>query len=114
VDQDASPVAAPDPPQQKAMNATRALAFQLFRDGAAIEDVIHQTGRARTTILDYLADYIRQEKPASVDTWVAPDQYQRIAAAIKEHGSARLKPIFIALDEKVPYDEIRVVVAHLG
>jgi ATP-dependent DNA helicase RecQ len=114
LDQEASPVAAPNPPAVKSMNPTRSQAFRLFRDGAAIDDVIHQTGRARTTILDYLSDYIRQEKPATIDQWVAPELYQRIAAAVKEHGNTRLKPIFIALEEKVPYDEIRIVVAHLS
>jgi ATP-dependent DNA helicase RecQ len=114
LDQEASPVAAPNSPAVKSMNPTRSQAFRLFRDGAAIDDVIHQTGRARTTILDYLSDYIRQEKPATIDQWIAPELYQRIAAAVKEHGNTRLKPIFIALEEKVPYDEIRIVVAHLS
>ena len=113
-DVDATPVAAPELPQAKAMNATRSLAFQLFRDNAAIEDVIHQTGRSRATVTDYLADYIRQEKPASVDAWVTPVLYERIALAVKEHGGAKLKPIFIALEEKVSYDDIRVVVSHLS
>jgi hypothetical protein len=40
--------------------------------------------------------------------------YSRIAAAIGEHGSARLKPLFLALEEKVSYDDIRIVVAHLN
>lgn len=113
-DVDATPVAAPELPQAKAMNATRSLAFQLFRDNAAIEDVIHQTGRSRATVTDYLADYIRQEKPASVDAWVTPVLYERIALAVKEHGGAKLKPIFIALEEQVSYDDIRVVVSHLS
>ena len=38
------------------INPQRRLAFGLFRDGASIEDVIHQTGRSRSTIMDYLAE----------------------------------------------------------
>jgi ATP-dependent DNA helicase RecQ len=107
-----APVAAPAP--VKNVTPARALAFRLFREGAAVDDVIHQTGKARATILDYLADFIRQEKPASIETWITLELYERIAAVVREHGGARLKPLFIALGEKVPYDEIRLVVAHLS
>jgi ATP-dependent DNA helicase RecQ len=89
------------------------IAFELFRQGAAVEDVMHQMGRARSTVLDYLCEFIRAERPASVAAWIQPDVYQRVAAAARQVGTERLKPIFIALGEQVPYDEIRVVVAHL-
>jgi ATP-dependent DNA helicase RecQ len=109
-----APVAAPKPAKMSAMTASKSQAFDLFRDKSAIEDVIHQTGRARTTIVEYLCDFIVLEKPASIETWIAPELYDRIAAAVREHGSARLKPLFIAMEEKVSYDDIRIVVAHLS
>ena len=74
---------------------------------------MHQTGRTRSTIFDYLSDFIRQDKPERIDTWIADDLYARIAAVVQQHGGARLKPLFIALEEKVSYEDIRVVVAHL-
>ena len=43
------------PPPPKTMTPSLALALQLFRDGSAIEDVMHQTGRARPTVMDYLS-----------------------------------------------------------
>ena len=39
--------------------------------------------------------------------------YERVKSAAKETGMERLKLLYIALDEKIAYDEIRVVVAHL-
>ena len=52
--------------------------------------------------------------------WVAAPQYKRIAAAIagvQKHAPPdeawRLQPIYAALDGEVPYDDIRLVVAHL-
>ncbi len=114
MDNDYEPATEPAPRQEKAMTATRALALKLFGDGAAIEDVMHQTKMSRGTVVDYLCDYIHREKPDSVATWIEADMYDRIAAAVGEHGSARLKPLFVALEEKVPYDQIRVVVAYLG
>ncbi len=87
-------------------------AFELFRQGAAIEDVMHQIQRARSTVCDYLCDYIRRERPASVAAWVAEEVYQRVAGAARQVGTDRLKPIYIALGEQISYDEIRLVVAH--
>jgi ATP-dependent DNA helicase RecQ len=88
-------------------------AFDLFRQGTVIDDVMHQLGRARSTVLDYLCDYIRQERPATLNPWLSDHLYQRIAAAARKVGTDKLKPIFVALGEKIPYDQIRLVVTHL-
>ncbi len=88
-------------------------AWQLFRQHATIDAVMSHTGKARSTVIDYLANFIRCEKPRSIDRWLAADEYAVIAAAAKRVGLERLKPIFLALGEKVPYDRIRLVVAHL-
>jgi ATP-dependent DNA helicase RecQ len=90
-----------------------ALAFELFRQGAAIEDVMHQTQRARSTVSDYLCEFIRTERPQSIAAWVADDVYKRVEAAARRVGTDRLKPIFIALGEQVSYDAIRLVVTHV-
>ncbi len=95
-------------------NPQRTLAFEQFRQGAAIEDVLHQTGRARATICDYLTEYIREERPESISTWVPEAVYQRIAMVARRVGTDRLKPIYIELREEVPYDQIRLVVTHLS
>jgi ATP-dependent DNA helicase RecQ len=114
LDNEPAAVAAPAPAEPKTMTPSRAKGIELFRQGSAIEDVMHQTGKSRGTAIDYLCDFIREDMPPSIETWVAADVYDRIAAAVRQHGSARLKPLFIALDEKVSYDDIRVVVAHLA
>jgi ATP-dependent DNA helicase RecQ len=74
---------------------------------------MHQLKRARPTVYDYLTEYVRVERPASVQPWVLDDVYQRVAAAARQVGTERLKPIFLALGQEVDYDTIRVVVAHL-
>jgi ATP-dependent DNA helicase RecQ len=90
------------------------LAFGLFRQGAALEEVMHETNRARSTVMDYLHDYIRQERPQSIAAWVPDQVYDRVAAAARRVRTDRLKPIYLALGEQVSYDEIRLVVAHLS
>ncbi len=109
-----APAPAPRPAKTAAMTPIRAMAIKLFSEGAAIEDVAQQTGRARTTVTEYLCEYILRDKPASVARWVDPEVYERVAAAVEEHGGDKLKSLFSALDEKVPYDDIRIVVAHLS
>jgi ATP-dependent DNA helicase RecQ len=94
-------------------NATRDRAFELFAGHASVEDVIHQTQRGRSTVMDYLCEFIAERRPASIADWLPAERYEPIAAAARETGMERLKPIFTALGEKVPYDEIRLVVMHL-
>jgi ATP-dependent DNA helicase RecQ len=87
--------------------------FDLFRRGAGLDEVARQTGLKRGTVLDHLVDYIRLERPASISAWVGPGPYRRIAAVARENGTASPRPLFLALGEKVPYDEVRLVIAHL-
>jgi len=109
------PRPAPKPPGEPGqLTAIKVKAFELFRDGAVIEDVMHQTQRARSTINDYLAEFIRRERPPDIRRWVADDVYERVAAAARQVGRGFLKPIFVALGESVSYDEIRLVLAHLA
>ncbi len=87
--------------------------FSLFRRGAAVADVVAQTGLSHSTVTEHLADFVRLEKPASIFTWVAEDVCERIASAAETHGTARMKPTYLELNEEVSYDDIRVVFAFL-
>lgn len=107
------PVAKAAAPPASRVSATKALAMSLFERGQTIAEVSRQTGRAASTIAEYLAEYILAASPDSIEAWVPKTVYRRVAGAIKEHGGQRLKPIFTALDETVGYDQIRLVAAHL-
>jgi ATP-dependent DNA helicase RecQ len=110
-----APPAAPEPPRAPGprLAARLATAFELFRQGTAVEDAMHQMNLRRSTIYDYLAEFIRTERPASLTPWVADAVYQRIVSAACQVGTERLKPIFLLLGEEVSYDDIRLVLAHL-
>jgi ATP-dependent DNA helicase RecQ len=88
-------------------------AFELFRLGASTDEVMRVTGRAASTVHNYLCEFIRRERPRSISAWVRSDVYQRTAAAARQAGTDRLKPVFIALGEQVSYEEIRLVMTHL-
>ena len=106
-------VAAPRPLPSAKPSPKKEQAFQLFRDRTAVVDVAHQTGLTRATIAEYLAEFVRDQKPASIFDWVPEDVCERVAAAAEIHGTARLKPVFLELNEQVSYDDIRVVFAFL-
>lgn len=103
---------APPVPTSK-MTVSKHASFNLFRDGCTVEDVMHQTKLARSTITDHLADYIRAERPRSIATWVPADIVAQVQAAAEIHGRERLKPVYLALNEQVGYDLIRIVFAYL-
>lgn len=88
--------------------------FELFRQGAVIEDAMHQSQLARSTVVDYLAEFIREERPKSIALWVSDKIYRQVADAARQVGGDRLKPIYLTLGEKISYDEIRLVLANLG
>ena len=88
-------------------------AIEMFSAGASVEEVMTSLGRARSTTMQYLARYIETERPKSVRDWIDDETYAKVEAAAGQFGSKRLKPIFELLDEKVPYDVIRIVTAHL-
>jgi ATP-dependent DNA helicase RecQ len=107
-------VAAPPVVVPVALNAQKKEAFAMFRQGASIEEVSQQIGRARATVTEYLADFIAADRPATIGAWVAEGVYQQVADVQRQLATDRLKPIFLGLNEQVPYDQIRLVVAHLG
>ncbi len=97
----------------KLPNAVKAQAFELFRQGRSVDDVKHLTGRWRSTIYGYLAEFIAQEKPPTIKSWVDDATYRKVRDAAATVEQRLLSPIFQRLDGRVPYDTIRLVIAHL-
>jgi ATP-dependent DNA helicase RecQ len=89
-------------------------AFEMFDKGASVEQVTAITGHALATTWGYLAEFIQTHRPQRLDPWIDPKAYRVIADAVKHVGSAHLQPIFEQLGGKVPYEQIRLVVAHLN
>jgi ATP-dependent DNA helicase RecQ len=88
-------------------------ALELFAKGEPLERVAETTDRALSTVCGYLVEFIQSRPAQSMDPWVAPDSYGKIADAVKELGPVYLKPIFDRLGGTIPYEQIRIVVAHL-
>ncbi len=113
LDSTPAPVVTIRPRPAKKMNPQKALAFERFGEGDSIEQVAEATARATSTIAGYLIEWIERESPKSIDPWVDPQTYQRIADAIRDEDQGRLRPIFDRLDGEVPYEQIRAAIVHL-
>ena len=99
---------------RKASSPAQQTAAIYFRQGASVEEVMQRMGRARSTVIGYLREFVRAEHPVSVTPWVDEVVYQQVAAAARRVGTERLKPIYIALNQEVSYEIIALVVAHLS
>ena len=84
--------------------------FEYWRAGMSIDEVCAKMDRARSTTTGYLAEFIRVEKVSDPSPWVSADKIASIESVLHLSEDGRLKPIFEALEGKIPYDEIRIVV----
>ncbi len=98
-----------DEKKTKGPSASAALAFPLFEQGLTVEQVAQQIQRAESTTRGYLQAYLRHQKITDASRWVDAETIAKVSAAIDELGVGPLKPIFVALDEQVGYDAIRIV-----
>ena len=106
-----SPAGVRDEPA--APSPIRERAFGLFAERRSIDEVAQLLGRARSTTLQYLVEYIARERIDSPSPWVDEETFRRVAEAVQHTGAERLKPIFDHLGGSVGYDSIRVSLACL-
>lgn len=91
----------------------RERAFRLFAEGRSLEEAAQSLDRALSTTCQYLVEYITHAHLDSPGPWIDQETFHRVAEAVRQVGSERLKPIFEALGGSVPYDSIRLCVACL-
>jgi ATP-dependent DNA helicase RecQ len=94
-------------------SGSKVAAEALFREGKSIDEVMQQTGRARSTVGEYLAAFLEEEGQLSPEPWVDSERFDAVADAAKIVGLDRLKPIFEHFNGAVPYDEIRICLTCL-
>jgi ATP-dependent DNA helicase RecQ len=99
--------------QPRKTNESKAAAFEMFARGESIAKIVEKTGRAHSTVCAYLVEFIQNRPSTSLDAWVDNETYRQVAEAAKDVGTVYLKPIYERLQERVPYDQIRLVVTHL-
>jgi ATP-dependent DNA helicase RecQ len=88
-------------------------AFPHFEQKKSIAEIARLLDRAESTVNGYLCNFIEETKPEQIDTWVPIELQEKIATVAREQGFGRMKPIFLALEEKIPYDLIRITISYL-
>jgi ATP-dependent DNA helicase RecQ len=114
MDQRSNEIVAPPPrASSTTVNASKMQANRLFDEGISIEEVMRRTDKARSTVMQYLAEFLQEHKSADPTNWVPKSTIDEVTEVARRVGTSRLKPIFVELGERVSYDDIRIVVAHL-
>ena len=94
---------------EKRPNKSALSAFPHFDAGLSVAETAKEIGRAESTTYGYLSDYIQHNKITDYSRWVDEMTGSKIASAIDSVGFGPFKPIFIALNEEIGYNEIRIV-----
>ncbi len=102
------------PARKPSRSAGSIAAGASFRAGASVEEVMALTGRARSTVCEYLTDYIKHERPDSIRNWVDDGVYQRVLDAREATGDGPIKPVYEHLGQDVAYEVIKWVLLHSG
>jgi ATP-dependent DNA helicase RecQ len=110
----AEPLAQPRPrSSDSSPSGAKRRAFELFQQGKSIDEVCELVGRARSTVTEYLTEFITTHGISDPAPWIDDDLFARIRAATKQHGAERLKPLFEAFGGAVSYDQLRIALACL-
>ncbi len=103
------PVRNSDDSDGPALTAGAMASFKLFRAGKSLGEVAAEMGRANSTVVGYLNQFLTHHSVIDPTPWVEPKIARRIEGAIESVGLKGLKPIYEQLGGEVSYDEIRIV-----
>src|ERR1700674_1554581 len=87
--------------------------LRLLEEGRTFEEIAQVRARTLRAVVSLVADMIERGDAEFQLGWLAPERYNQIAAACRQLGMDRLKPLKEALPPEIPYEEIRLVIAHL-
>ncbi len=88
-------------------------ALDLYRQRRPIAEVMRRLNLNRAAAVDALLDFIRRERPASLDAWVEAGVRQKVLAAARVTGSGRPEPLARFLGDEVALEDVRLVLAHV-
>ncbi len=110
-------VAAGTRPRRKAgarVSDAKRVAFEMFAAGKSFDEIGAAIDRRPGTLAEYLEEFLATNRPESIDPWVDRSIQAQVLEAARYAPEGRLKPIFQALGGRVPYEQIRFVIAWHG
>lgn len=100
--------------KKKAKKDTTLETFKLYKEGFTVEEIAENRGLKSTTIFSHLSKLYLEGKDVSLDEFIEADTLALVANAKKVlKNETTLKPYFEFLEEKVPYEKIRVALTIL-
>ncbi len=106
--------AAPAAQPREGISPTARESLHLFREGMAVDAIAEARGLKPTTVASHLADCVREGLITDIGGLVPEADVRAVREAAAEHGTERLRPIHDALEGRVDFGSIRLVVAHLA
>jgi ATP-dependent DNA helicase RecQ len=87
--------------------------LRLLEEGRTFREIAQIRARTLRAVVSLVADLIERGEAEFQPNWLSPERYNQIAAACRQLGMDRLKPLKEALPPEIPYEEIRLVIARL-
>jgi len=87
--------------------------LRLLQEGRTFEEIAQIRSRTLRAVVSLVADLIERGEAVFQPQWLSAERYDQIAAACRQLGMDRLKPIKEALPPEIPYEEIRLVIARV-
>jgi ATP-dependent DNA helicase RecQ len=87
--------------------------LKLLEEGRTFQEIAQIRERTLRAVVSLVADLIERGEADFQPGWMAAERYDQIASACRTLGMDRLKPLKGALPPEIPYEEIRLVIAHL-
>jgi ATP-dependent DNA helicase RecQ len=98
---------------ERSVSSAKRAALEMFACGESVDRVQQSTSRARSTVMQYLVEFIEQEGISDGSPWIDEATLERIRAACRAVGADKLRPVFDALGGAVSYEQIRIAIACL-
>jgi ATP-dependent DNA helicase RecQ len=86
---------------------------RLLEEGRTLAEIAQIRARTLRSVVSLVADMIERGDARFHPNWLPAERYNQIAAACRQLGMDRLKPLKEALPPEIPYEEIRLVIARL-
>ena len=87
--------------------------LKLLAEGRTFDEIAQIRQRTLRAVVSLVADLIERGEAEFQPNWLPVESYNQIAAACRQLGMDRLKPLKEVLPPEIPYEEIRLVIAHL-
>ena len=86
---------------------------RLLEEGRTFAEIAQIRSRTLRSVVSLVADMIERGDAEFQPDWLPAERYNQIAAACRQLGMDRLKPLKEALPPEIPYEEIHLVIARL-